>query len=59
MKVLKYILTDEVDLLIKSIDYKSYEEEFYIKGFNAADDETGKSKILRCGTHSWLCWNLY
>lgn len=40
---------DEVDLLIKSIDYKSYEEEFYIKGFNAADDEPVKVKFYDAG----------
>jgi len=40
---------DEVDLLIKSIDYKSFEEEFYIKGFNAADDEPVKVKFYDAG----------
>ena len=40
---------DEVDLLIKSIDYKSYEEEFYIKGFNNPDDEPVKVKFYDAG----------
>ena len=40
---------DEVDLLIKSIDYKSYEEEFYIKGFNNPDDEQVKVKFYDAG----------
>jgi len=40
---------DEVDLLIKSINYKSYEEEFYIKGFNRADDEPIKVKFYDAG----------
>lgn len=40
---------DEVDLLIKSIDYKSYEEEFYIKGFNNHDDEPVKVKFYDAG----------
>ncbi len=40
---------DEVDLLIKSIDYKSYEEEFYIKGFNNPDDEPVNVKFYDAG----------
>jgi Cft2 family RNA processing exonuclease len=40
---------DEVDLLIKSIDYKSYEEEFYIKGFNNPDGEPVKVKFYDAG----------
>jgi len=40
---------DEVDLLIKSIDYKSYEEEFEIKGFNNPDDEPVKVKFYDAG----------
>ena len=40
---------DEVDLLIKSIDYKSYEEEFEIKGFNNRDDEPVKVKFYDAG----------
>jgi len=40
---------DEVDLLIKSIDYKSYEEEFEIKGFNNLDDESVKVKFYDAG----------
>jgi Cft2 family RNA processing exonuclease len=40
---------EEVDLLIKSIDYKSYEEEFYIKGFNNQDDEPVTVKFYDAG----------
>jgi cleavage and polyadenylation specificity factor subunit 3 len=40
---------DEVDLLIKSIDYKSYEEEFYIRGFNNPDDEPVIVKFYDAG----------
>ncbi len=40
---------DEVDLLIKSVDYKSYEEEFHIKGFRNPDDEPVKVKYYDAG----------
>jgi Cft2 family RNA processing exonuclease len=40
---------DEVDLLIKSIDYKSYEEEFEVKGFNNPDGEPVKVKFYDAG----------
>ena len=40
---------DEVDLLIKTIDYKTYGEEFNIKGFKTAADLEIKAEFFNAG----------
>jgi Cft2 family RNA processing exonuclease len=40
---------DEVDLLIKTIDYKAYGEEFNIKGLKAAADSEIKAEFFNAG----------